>query len=132
MALAQELASLFQEIKAVLSIKGFSAGLAKRISDARTSGDMPTDWMLCAFKDLAPHIRDPKARQVIDDFRKIIEDDGRKHLFVHVKNVRCPGGDDKGPSVVTLVVNDHARLMDLLAGRTEDARIKESHSTMFL
>lgn len=132
MALARDLAELHKEIRDLITIKGFSATLAKRMSDARASGDVPYNWMGAAFKDLAPHLRDPKARQVIDDFRKIIEDDRREHLFIHVKSTRLLGGDGKGPAVVTLVVNDLDRLTDLLAGRTEDARIKEAHHTGFI
>jgi hypothetical protein len=115
--LAADLLALFAKIKDVISIKSYSVALIHDVSDGRDSGFMPYDLASCAFKDLAPHLRDPEACKVIDSFRQILNDKKNQNLFVRVKSARLFGKDKKGPSVVTLVVSSHKNLMALLSGK---------------
>ena len=124
--LANELLTLFVKIKKHISIKNYSVEIMHDVSDGRDGGFMPYELAACAFKDLAPHLRDPEARKVIDSFRQILNDEENKNLFVRVKNTRLFGKDKNGPAVVTLVVSNQLNLMDILINYSKgNIRINE-------
>jgi len=83
------------------------------------------------FKDLAAHMRNPKARGVFQTFTRLSGTYEKEDLFVHIANVRHLSQDANGSVVVTLVVNSHKGLKDLLENTYSGARcdfVEEVHS----
>lgn len=91
--------------------------------------DVREDVLQLAFQDLAPHLRDPKAQEVIgrlyDHTGSLGED-----LYLHVKNVRLfDTSNTQGPAVVTLIVDSYEGFKGLIA-KDNDERPNYVHATI--
>ena len=77
-----------------------------------------------AFRDLAPHLRDPEARRIL---KEVFEALGfsQENLFVWQRSIRLLSKRGNGPAVVTLLVNDYQAFEDLLSSESvEDSVVK--------
>ena len=100
------------------SLEGFSMRLLHTAHDERHLDEFDFDAkvldeiVMTVFKDLAPHMRSPEARKIFRDFADLVDLE-RKDLFVDITGVRrlC---HKEGYAVVTMVVNDVAKLRDII------------------
>ena len=91
--------------------------------------DAHEDVLQLAFQDLAPHLRDPKAQEVI---RGLYDSTGScgEDFYLHVKNVRLfDVSDPQGPAVVTIIVDSYEGFKSLIA-KDQDMRPDYVHATM--
>lgn len=103
---------LFDEAKDSISLPEFTA---EHVNAIHEDFDVREEYAEKAFQDLAPHLRDPEAQALIEEFFTRTGTADGDDLFAHVKNVRPLSDDPYGPAVVTMVVHWYGNLFALLS-----------------
>jgi hypothetical protein len=123
--LAMAAIDLFNEAKGEISIPTFTAEQANELHD---DFDVRETYAEAAFEDLAQHLRDPQAQEVM---KKLIINTGLTggdDLFVHMKNARLLGKDTRA-AVITLVVDD-LDMFKRLMSKDENERPSHVHGSI--
>ena len=110
--LGMEAIDLYNKAKDEISLPEFTAD---HVNSLHTEFDAREDYAEAAFQDLASHLRDPRAQEVVDGFFSRTGTGDGDDVFAHVKNVRPLGKDQYGPAVVTLVVHWYGNFKSLLS-----------------
>lgn len=116
--LAEMLILQFEKIKNDISVTEFTMETAKKVY---VDFDLREGFAECAFKDLAPHLRDPEAMEIVRNHFAISGTDTTDDIYVHVRNVRpleIVEGD--GAVVVTMVVDSYETFKAWLDGNGPD------------
>lgn len=114
---ARALVRLFGEInkdkKRTLTIEDLKLA-HEESGDKGYWGDTGYKFVLWAFKDLAPHLRDVIARRLFRQLQEKAGMDKNRYLFAQVRSVRTLDSADKknGPAVITLVVHSLQQFRD--------------------
>ena len=131
--IAKKAVQLHRHIKHFIRLKDFDMKYAKSFCVDEGGGadylDVREDVLQLAFQDLAPHLRDPKAQEVI---RGLYDSTGScgEDLYLHVKNVRLfDTTDTQGPAVLTIIVDSYEGFKCLIA-KDEKERPDYVHATM--
>lgn len=115
---AEALVQLYEEIKSNVFIEEitlkFLTEAWNEYHDNCGGLDIMEKLTEIAFKDLAPHMRNPKVRRIFDDLREMSGTSSETDLFIYTANVRKLSNVEGGISVVTLVVDNLTGLQDLL------------------
>lgn len=107
-----EAIELYDKVKDEVSIPEFTA---EHVNTLHSDFDVREDYAEAAFKDLAPHLRDPKAQGVVEEFFSRTGTADGTDLYAHVRNIRPLSDEPYGPAVVTLVVHSYGNLQALLS-----------------
>lgn len=113
--IARKAVQLHRNIKNSIRLKDFDMKYAENFYGGEEFLYVREDVLQLAFQDLAPHLRDPKAQEVI---RGLYDSTGScgEDLYLHVKNVRLFNtSDPQGPAVVTIIVDSYEGLKGLIA-----------------
>ena len=127
--IAKKAIQLHRHIKNLIRLKDFDMKYAENFYGGEEYLDVREDVLQLAFQDLAPHLRDPKAQEVI---RGLYDSTGScgEDLYLHVKNVRLfDTSEPRGPAVVTLIVDSYEGFKGLIA-KDEKNRPDYVHATM--
>lgn len=123
--LGMEAIELYNKTKDEISLPEFTAD---HVNALHTDFDVREDYAEAAFQDLAPHLRDSKAREVIEGFISCAGTGDGDDLYAHVKNVRPLTDEPYGPAVVTLVVHWYGNFKALLS-KDEGKRPNHVHGS---
>jgi hypothetical protein len=113
--IAEKAIQIYEQIKKIIRVKDFDMKFAENFYGGDENLDVREDVLQLAFQDLAPHLRDPKAQEVI---RGLYDSTGSlgEDLYLHIKNVRLfDASDPKGPAVITIIVDSYEGFKDLIA-----------------
>lgn len=127
--IAKKAIQLHRHIRNSIRLKDFNMKFAENFHGGEEYLDVREDVLQLAFQDLAPHLRDPKAQEVI---RGLYDSTGScgEDLYLHGKNVRLfDASDTQGPAVVTIIVDSYEGFKGLIA-KDEKKRPDYVHATM--
>lgn len=118
---------LFDAVKDSVSITEFTAD---HVNALHSDFDVREDYAEAAFKDLAPHLRDPEVQGLVENFFSCSGTADGDDVYTHVKNVRLLGNDSTGPAVVVLVTHAYGNFQALLSKKMGDrpANVHGSYS----
>ncbi len=129
-ASAETLVEIYSEMVAELSVPIVTVDDLREIhSDYHNNNadlDVLEEIAGYAFKDLAPHMEDPRVRVIFQDLKEMSGTDQYTDLFLHIVEIRQLSDSNDGPTEITLVVDNYGRFVDLLQ---EDSNIEVVHSS---